>query len=212
MPQLSTQELCDDPPILLRARQVLTFILHFYIHSLPKPSPTPIHIPSSLSVPLRAVSDRLGFPPVCTYSDTICYNHSISGFAESLEDFAIHSTFSSTNDEVHFYRIQAMIEHRGTKALPLMKSIISAVDGSHLRLVSAYLSQLASVVNELTEILLNIRTDCDPAVFFNRVRVWFPGGKLVYGLEGGRSVEEEWMGSSAAQSSIVQALVRSRVA
>ena len=206
MPLLLTQELCDDPPILLRARQVLTFILHFYIHSLPKPSPTPIHIPSSLSIPLRAVSDHLGLPPVCTYSDTICYNYSISGFAESLEDFTIHSTFSSTNDEVHFYRIQAMIEHRGTKAMPLMKFIISAVGSSHLRLVSTYLGQLANVVNELTEILLNIRTDCDPAVFFNRVRVWFPGGKLVYGLEGGRSVEEEWMGSSAAQSSIIQAV------
>jgi indoleamine 2,3-dioxygenase len=90
--------------------------------------------------------------------------------------------------------------------MPLMKSIISAVNGSNLRPVSTYLGQLANVVNELTEILVNVRTDCDPAVFFNRIRVWFPGGKLAYDLESGESVEEEWMGSSAAQSSIIQAL------
>lgn len=99
-----------------------------------------------------------------------------------------------------------MIEHRGTRALPLMKSMISAVDSSQLRPVSAYLERLANLINELTEILLNVRTDCDPTTFFRRIRVWFPGTKLVFGLEGGESVEEEWMGSSAAQSSIVQAL------
>lgn len=99
-----------------------------------------------------------------------------------------------------------MIEHRGTRALPLMKSITSAVDSSDLRPVSGYLEQLANVINELTEILLNVRTDCHPATFFRRIRVWFPGTKLVFGLEDGESVEEEWMGSSAAQSSIVQAL------
>lgn len=206
MPLLPTQELYSNPPILLRARQVLTFILHFYIHSMPKPSSTPIDIPSPLSVPLRAVSEHLGLPPICTYSDTICYNYSISGSADSLEDFEIHSTFSSTLDEVHFYRIQARIEYRGAQAMPLMKSIISAVDSSDLRTVSECLSQLASVVDELKEILLKLGPDCDPRVFYNQIRVWFPGAKLAYRLEGGESVEEEWMGSSAAQSSIIQAL------
>ena len=173
---------------------------------MPNPSPTAIHIPSSLSVPLRAVSDSLGLPPICTYSDTICYNYSILGSANNLEDFTIHSTYSSTRDEVHFYRTQAMIEYRGAEAMPLMKSIISAVNDSHLRPVATYLDRLASVIDELTEILENVRMDCDPATFFSRIRVWFPGGKLVFDLDDGESVEEEWMGSSAAQSSIVQAL------
>ena len=206
MPLLPTEELCNNPPILLRARQVLTFILHFYIHSTPKLPPTPIHVPSPLSVPLRAISDRLGLPPICTYSDTICYNYSTLGTVDHLEDFSIHSTFSSTPDEVHFYRTQAMIEYRGARAMPLMKSIISALGVPDLPPLLANLDELASVVNELTEILLDVRTDCDPGVFFNRIRVWFPGAKLVYHLEGEESVQEEWMGSSAAQSSIIQAL------
>jgi len=206
MPLLQTRELWNNPPVLLRARQVLTFVLHFFIHSLPKPSPTAIHIPSSLSIPLRSVSGHLGLPPVCTYSDTICYNYSISGSAENLEDFSIHSTFSSTRDEVHFYRIQAMIEHRGARVMSLMKSVISAVNGSYLRPLSAHLDQLANLVDELTEILVNVRTDCDPPTFFNRIRVWFPGGKLLYDIGDGESIEEEWMGSSAAQSTTIQAL------
>lgn len=202
---LPTQELCNTSSNLLRARQVLTFILHFYIHST-KPSPTPIHVPSSLSIPLRAVSEHLGLPPICTYSDTIYYNYSISGTPDCLDDFSIHSTFSSTQDEVHFYRVQAMIEYQGAQAMPLMKSIISAVDDLDLRPVSTDLDRLADVVNGLTEILLKVQTDCDPAVFFKRIRVWFPGAKLVYALEDQELVEEEWMGSSASQSSIIQAL------
>ena len=99
-----------------------------------------------------------------------------------------------------------MIEYRGAQAMPLMKFIISAVNGSCLRPVSAHLDQLVNVVDELTEILTNVRTDCDPVVFYNQIRVWFPGGRLIYDLEDGGSSEEEWMGSSAAQSSIIQAL------
>ena len=205
MPLLPTRQLCNDPPALLRARQVLTFMLHFYIHSMPK-SPVAICIPPSLSIPLRTVSEKLGLPPICTYSDTICYNYSLSGLSDRLEDFSIHSTFSSTQDEVHFYQTQAMIEHRGARAMPLMRSIISAVDCSYLRPLSTHLDQLTDVVDELTQILVDVRTDCDPAVFFNRIRVWFPGGRLIYELGGGESVEEEWMGSSAAQSSIIQAM------
>ena len=66
--------------------------------------------------------------------------------------------------------------------------------------------QLTNLVDELKEILVSVRTDCDPAAFFSRIRVWFPGRKLVYDLEDRESVEEEWMGSSAAQSTTTQAL------
>ena len=181
-------------------------MLHFYTHSVPEPPPTAIHITPSLSIPLRAVSEYLGLPPICTYSDTTSYNYSISGSADNPEDFSIHSTFLSTRDEVHFYRTQALLEHRGAGAMRLMESIISAVNNSNLRPVSTHLNQLASVVDKFTDILMNVRKECDPAVFFNRIRVWLPGGKLVYDLEGGESVEEEWTGFSAAQSSTIQAL------
>ena len=90
--------------------------------------------------------------------------------------------------------------------MPLMKFIISAVNDSRLEPVSTRLGQLAEVVDELREILTSVRTDCDPAVFYNRIRVWFPGGRVIYDLEDGESIEEEWAGSSAAQSSIIQAL------
>ena len=83
-----------------------------------------------------------------------------------------------------------------------MKSIISAVNNSHLRPVATYLGRLASIVGELTDVLENVRTDCDPATSFNRIRVWFPGGKSAFDLDDGESVEEEWMGPSAAQGSI----------
>ena len=90
MPLLPTPEFCNNPPVF-RARQVLTFALHFYIHSIPKPSPTAIHIPPSLSTPLRSVSDRLGLPPICTYSDTFCYSYSMSGSADKKKHSPFHT-------------------------------------------------------------------------------------------------------------------------
>jgi len=88
-----------------------------------------------------------------------------------------------------------------------MKSILSAVNGSCLGPVPAHLDQVVNIVDKLTEVLTNVQMDCDPAMFYNQMRIRFSDGKLVYDLrvEDGGSSKEEWMRSSAAQSLIVQA-------
>jgi len=107
----------------------------------------------------------------------------MSESADSPEDFSICSTFWSTPDEVHFYRTQAMIEYHCTRAMPPMKSIIPTMNSSYLGPVSVHLDRVANIVDELTEILAKDRADCDPAVFYNQIRVRFTGRNLVYGLE-----------------------------
>ncbi|KAG7089182.1 hypothetical protein E1B28_010884 [Marasmius oreades] len=62
----------DNPALSRRAHLVLTFLLSFYVHTLPPD--VPILIPKALSIPLLQVSRYLVMPPVVTYSDTVLYN------------------------------------------------------------------------------------------------------------------------------------------
>ncbi|KAK0500109.1 hypothetical protein EDD18DRAFT_1148517 [Armillaria luteobubalina] len=71
-PLLSAAALDNSVQVLRRAHHVLSFILHFYVHTLPPE--TAIHIPASLAIPLAHVSDVLDLPPVITYSDLVLYN------------------------------------------------------------------------------------------------------------------------------------------
>lgn len=50
---------------------MLSFLGHFYIHST---FPSSTVVPAPLAVPWVLVSDRLGLPPILTYSDTVLWN------------------------------------------------------------------------------------------------------------------------------------------
>ncbi len=101
----------NSVPALRRAHHVLSFILHFYVHTLPPE--TAIYIPPSLAVPLAHVSNVLDLPPVITYSDLVLYNWT----TDSTGDICFPSAFSATADEQAFYRASAIIELRGVAAL-----------------------------------------------------------------------------------------------
>jgi indoleamine 2,3-dioxygenase len=123
----------------------------------------------------------------------------------------IHCAFTSTQDEEHFYRIQVLIEHCGVVAMRLMSRVIEEVSTpsqSTVSSVTALLKELVAVVDDINRHLNQVRNGCDPSVFYNEVRHWFPGAKLIFeGTQLGCKEEvEEWAGSSAAQSTTIQAL------
>ncbi|KZV66070.1 hypothetical protein PENSPDRAFT_655232 [Peniophora sp. CONT] len=63
------------PPtnLLALAHSTLTFLAHFYMHSLPLEQ-MDRSLPSGLAIPLMRVSKTLGVPPVLSYADTVFYN------------------------------------------------------------------------------------------------------------------------------------------
>lgn len=196
MPTLSTRNL-GTLPLLRRAHLVLTFLLHFYVHTAPSSSPlkgvaaanvqtSPMGIPSSISVPLLYTSRLLGLPPILTYSDTVLWN-SASSSTNPNAAFSLPAnppnrvleSFTNTPSEDHFYLTSALCELSGAKALTIMRQSLDELflgDKTAIRRLTHYLAQLSKQIDELGDIILDMMNGCDPAVFYHAIRPWFKGG------------------------------------
>ena len=222
LPMLSTKGLSTSELLLRRAHHALTFVMHIYIHTLPLD--TEIRIPRSISIPLLEVAAHLQLPPVATYSDTVLYNWSLKSPTEktatpALDNLRSQDLFTGTNDEQEFYLASSRIEIRGAQALDLMRATMDEMfvgDEIAVRRITGYLHKLASVVNDLTCILLDVKKGCDPEFFYHSVRPWFRGEdsdpvnrKWIFeGLEEHPEIEQpaDLSGPSAGQSALIHAL------
>lgn len=221
LPVLPTSELTHSELLLRRAHHVLTFIMHFYIYTLPLSSS--VLIPEPISVPLVAISSHLQLPPVVTYSDNVLYNWDIIrpraqnelGFEPpALDNLRSQDTFSGTIDEQEFYLASARIELRGVEALELMRATMDELfvgDEIAIRRITAYLHKLASIVHDLQTILLDVRKGCDPYTFYHFIRPWFRGvdsdpARRKWVFEGVEEQPTHLSGPSAGQSTLIHAL------
>jgi len=225
MPVLPTEELKICERVLRRAHHVLAWLLHFFVHTIP--SHEPIVIPRSLSIPLLQVSSQLQLPPVITYSDDVLYNWAHRQARDgdcyndlpTIDNLQCLTTFTGTLDEEEFYLTSARIELKGNEALELMRVSMNEIfvgDDISISRVTRYLQCMADVIQELRNLLMNVRQGVDPQVFYDRIRPWFRGidgdpfGRQ-WVFEGQDEVEgweeiPEASGASAGQSSLIQAL------
>ena len=184
--------------LLRRAHVVLTFIQHFYLHSLP---PTDARIiPRPIALPLLTVSAILKIPPLLTYADVVLYNWRIeSETPDRSSSFSVpapipvpashhdqphfnhirsQATFTHAPDEEEFYLCSARIELRGAQALSLMRVILDEIfigDDIAVRRTTKYLSALARVIHDMKTLLEGLKTRCDPDTYYNDVRPWLCG-------------------------------------
>lgn len=106
--------------------------------------------------------------------------------------------------------ISLLIELQGAVALRLMATALDELfvnDAlAHQRIVGN-LYQLADVLDDLSEIFESIHTDCDPDIFYNDIRPWFPGGPWTLDLGAAEQArQQDFGGPSAGQSTLIHAL------
>ena len=237
MPTISADSLFEDERRLRRAHVALTYLVHFYVHSGEHDVTSPILIPCAVSLPLVAVSRELGIPPILTYADTVLWNWKLNtqpitpavGRVQSNSalptlgppstDISTQTSFTCSSDENYFYITSALIELRGVEALALMRRTLDETflsDALAARRVTKYLTRLARVIEDITQLILDVRKNCDPAVFYDKIRPWFHGatahGGMGWRFEGVELSDQEkqaWgvlSGPSAGQSSLIHAL------
>ncbi|KAF8809701.1 Indoleamine 2,3-dioxygenase [Phlegmacium glaucopus] len=220
LPVLPIVELTKAEVLLRRGHQVLAWIMHFYIHSLPPFEP--VLIPPPISLPLLQISAQLQLPPLLTYSDNVLYNWHLDAddpdALPSQSTIRCHTTFTSTSDEEEFYLVSARIELAAVDALDLMRSTMDEAfvgDDIANRRITEYLHQLADIIRHIKLMLLEVKTKCDPDVFYHQIRPWLrgqdsqSGRKWIFeGIDQDPSLVElvELSGPSAGQSSLLQAL------
>jgi len=217
-------------PLLRRAHLVLSFLLHFYVHTSTKTTDTALPIPRSISIPLVTVSNLLGLPPVVTYSDTVLYNFAPTDPSAGVSIANLPSraleTFTNTRSEEMFYIISAQCEIAGAEALRLMRQSLDELflaDDVALRRLTSYLRRLAVQIDLIGDITLSMMKEIDPEEFYHLIRPWFRGGDADgpqskgWRFEGVEDIAEDaqsgksrtgslFSGPSAGQSSLIHAI------
>jgi indoleamine 2,3-dioxygenase len=136
-----------------------------------------------------------------------------------VDNVRIHTMFTDLVDEEEFYLCSARIELGGVKALELMRmTMVEIFVGDYIAVqrVTDYLEQLASVIDELKDLLMDVKRSCRPDVYYNVVRPWFRGEDsalterrwVFEGVEEDPDLKQptELSGPSAGQSSMVHVL------
>nr|POE47817.1 indoleamine 2,3-dioxygenase [Quercus suber] len=215
MPVLTTGQL-EDEPQWRRAYSILGFIVHAYIWGGDKPMEW---VPPPLSIPFMAICRHLELPPVATYAGLVLWNWKPIFDAErsdSLGNLDMIDTFTGSLDEKWFYLVSVAFEARGAPLIPLMLHAIEAAKRGERDTVTSCLRSFAERLEELGNLLTRMYDNCDPHVFYHRLRPYLAGSKNMAdaGLPNGVIFDNggpinkqryvQFSGGSNAQSSIIQ--------
>lgn len=212
LPELDTQHLQSEDE-WWRAYVVLTFLSQAYIW-VEGDRGLPNYIPRCLAVPWWAVSQHLDMPPVITYACTalknwvwLDHNQEVG----AIRNPTITLTFTGTRDEEWFYIVPLLIEQAAAPALDAMIQAFRAMaEKDH----PSMLQCLHTVISSLKEMRCQLKKmydECDPKVFYNKVRPFQAGSLGLDSLPDGIIYEgvddqpKKFSGASAAQSSTMPA-------
>lgn len=213
LPVLSTHLLETDAE-WRRAYMVLAFMSHAYIWGGDRPVNI---VPQSIAIPFLDTCKRLELPTVATYAAVVLWNYRPLFDDEPidiLENLATLHTFTGSLDESWFYLVSVAIEARGAPTIPLMLHAIQAARNNDKHTVTECLRTFAERLDELGAMLVRMYENCDPHVFYHRIRPFLAGSKnmaeagLPQGVlfDTGSSTDKyvQYSGGSNAQSSIIQ--------
>lgn len=174
-------------------------------------------IPPPLAIPYLKISKHLELPPVATYAAVCLWNFKPIFSDEPTDDLGNLSTlitFTGSLDESWFYLISVAIETRGAPLIPLMLTAIAASRLNDSRTVMGCLHTFAEGLDDLGTLLQRMYENCDPHVFYHRVRPFLAGSKnmadaglpngVIYEDGTGQDTYRQYGGGSNAQSSLIQ--------
>lgn len=215
LPVLHTDRLFGEPQ-WRRAYSVLAFIAHAYIWSGNKPAE---RVPPPITTPFMETCEHLQLPPVATYAGLCLWNWKpiFDGErADTLANLDMIDTFTGSLDEKWFYLISVAIEAKGGPLVPLMLHAIQNAAYGNRQAVTQALRTFAEKLDQIGTILTRMYDECDPHVFYHRIRPYLAGSKNMKdaGLPNGVIFDNggpinqqryvQFAGGSNAQSSIIQ--------
>lgn len=117
-------------------------------------------------------------------------------------------------DEQWFYLVSVAIEARGAPSIPLMLQAIAAAREGDSAVVTTCLQHMAEILDEVNGLLARMYDNCDPYIFYHRIRPYLAGSKNMAdaGLPQGLLYDDgcnppeyrQYGGGSNAQSSLIQ--------
>ena len=197
-----------------RAYCILCFMAHGYIWGGDSPSD---RLPPPITAPLLEISAHLEVPPVATYAAVCLWNFKplfVDEGVDQLENLATLNTLTGSLDESWFYLVSVAMEARGGPMIAIMLKAMAAVREDDVETVTACLCAFAERLDDLGVLLQRMHEQCDPNIFYNRIRPFLAGSKNMAdaGLPHGIIYDDgtpgagyrQYSGGSNAQSSLIQ--------
>ena len=215
LPVLSTDRLFGEAQ-WRRAYSALSFITHAYIWGGYKPAEW---VPPPITIPYLETCQHLELPPVATYAGLVLWNWKPifdDERVDTLSNLDMIDTFTGSLDEKWFYLVSVAIEAKGGPLVPLMLHAIGAASRYDRTTVTQCLRTFAERLDEIGITLTRMYEECDPHVFYHRIRPFLAGSKNMAdaGLPNGVIFDDggpinkqryvQFAGGSNAQSSIIQ--------
>lgn len=203
-----------EHPELERAMVLLSYLGHAYVWGGPRPGTV---LPSRVAVPWHDVAERLGRPPVLSYSSYALHNFFRFDPSREIEcgNIGLIQNFLGGIDEEWFILIHVEIERKVAPALAVLNSCLDAAETGQAEELESLLVQVESSLRSMLATMLRMPEHCDPYIYYHRVRPYIHGWKNHPDLPNGLTYEnvaaygdrpQQFRGETGAQSSIVPAL------
>jgi indoleamine 2,3-dioxygenase len=190
---------------------LLSFFGHAYVHETWRDAPVQ-RIPPVLAQPWANVARRLGRPPVLSYASYALDNWRRLDPAGpiALGNLALLQNFLGGLDEEWFVTVHVQIEAQAAEALAALPSAQEATIRADRAALYMALQTVAATLERMHHTLLRMPENCDPYIYYQRVRPFIHGWQLapvVYaGVPELGEVPQAYYGETGAQSTIVPCL------
>lgn len=199
---------------LRRAMMLLSYFGHGYVWGGKKAVD---HVPSGVAVPWHAVAHQLDRPPVLSYASYALDNwrRLDSNGPIALGNIVLLQNFLAGLDEEWFILIHVDIEAKAAPALRAIGSAQRAVSEDRPDELEHQLGLIAAAVQDMYTTLLRMPEQCDPYIYYHRVRPYIHGWKdqpalphgVVYqGVTAYKGQPQQFRGETGAQSSLIPCL------
>ncbi|MFN3350236.1 hypothetical protein [Pseudorhodoplanes sp.] len=189
-----------------RAMLILSALTMAHVWGGPEPDFT---LPRNLAVPLVALAQRLGRPPIVMHATLVLNNWRRLDPAQppALDNLDTQFTFTGSFDEKWFYLATLNVELVGAPAIVTLADAVQASQQADDAALAGGLERLAAGIQAMSAALLRLTERCDPYVFYNRIRPYlagWPAPGVTYAGTG--HPPQVFAGGSAAQSSLLQSI------
>lgn len=203
-----------DEPAARMAMVHYSFLVQSYIWGAAEAVTT---LPAVLAVPMVALADKLDQQPLLQYSGYVLDNWGLIDPAApvDLDNIYMIQKFAAGTDEAWFVLIHVAIEAQAGKALALFAPIIAAAEAGDVEGARGLLEQMVGIWAGINGSFDRMPEQCDPYIYFRRVRPYIHGWKdnpalgdgVVYeGVERLGGQPQAYRGQTGSQSSIVPSM------
>jgi indoleamine 2,3-dioxygenase len=191
---------------------LLSFFGHAFVHETWR-SERAQRLPAVLARPWVSVARRLGRPPVLSYASYALDNWRRLDADEpiALGNLGLLQNFLGGLDEEWFVTVHVQIEAQAAPALAALPPALDAVAVGDQTALRSALEVVAAALERMHQTLLRMPENCDPYIYYHRVRPFIHGWHLAPVIyegvddEGG-DVPRGYYGETGAQSTIVPCL------